>query len=344
MLFFNFFDDVYPGALIVLDKVESSNPEFKKTWLLHSQEEPEVNGNTQTIRRTQFGYNGRLTNTTLIPGAEDLSVEKIGGPGKEYWVDGKNATAVTYVKGDESGKWRIEVSPKTAKAKDYFLNVIQVSDNNDEIAVLDVKKYESETHLGVQIKDRVAYLSKQEEQYAKDIKVYIDSETEGQYKWVVDGLRTGRWNVIDEKGTVITYSDVTEEGGIAYFEAPAGSYTLKRARGYNNIPSKDFNILNAISEVKPKEIKLSYNTMYQNLSKEDKILNIDGQIYLPFEKMLSIMDSEYKYSVEGDKINLVFEDNEYTFFLNEKKVLKKLMNSETAEEIKTKYTPLYTNN
>lgn len=344
MLFFNFFDDVYPGALIVLDKVESSNPEFKKTWLLHSQEEPEIIGNSQIIKRTEFGYNGRLINNTLLPQAEDLNVEKIGGEGKEYWVDGKNATAVTVIKGDESGKWRIEVSPKTKKDKDYFLNVIQVSDNNDTINPLLVKQYENESHYGVQIKDRVAYLSKEEEQTYNDVKVHIEGEGKEEYKWVVDGLRYGRWKITDNSGNTVAYSDVTKEGGIAYFEAPAGYYTLKRERGFNNIPSKDFNFLNAMGEVNPKEIKLSYNTMYQYLTEENKIEKINGQIYLPFEKMLSIMDSEYKFSVKDNKIDVVFEDNEYTFLLNENKVLKKFQYSDIIDEKEITYKPLFANN
>ncbi len=343
MLFFNFFDDTYPGTLIVLDKVESSDAEFKKTWLLHAQEEPEMEGNTQTIRRTEYGYNGRLTNQTLLPKAEDAHIEKIGGPGMEYWVDGKNATAVPKEKGDESGNWRIEISPKTAKTKDYFLNVLQVADNDDTIPVLDSKYYESGSYYGVQIKDRVAYLSSEQERTYENVKIFAEDTGEETYKWVVDGLRQGRWKMVDETGKTIWESDVTEEGGVAYFEAPAGSYTISKMRGFQNIASKDFVSLNAMGPAVQKEVKLCYNTLYQYLDEENKIIEQGGKLYLPFEKMLSIMDDESTMEVVGDEIKLDFEDQESTLYLNQNKITKKIRFSEMTTETELSSRPVYLN-
>ena len=64
---FNFKDEKYPAALIVFDNVCSSLPTFKKTWLLHSEEEPVIDGNTVTIIRDTLDYDGKLINTTLMP-------------------------------------------------------------------------------------------------------------------------------------------------------------------------------------------------------------------------------------------------------------------------------------
>ncbi len=43
-VFFNLKNDTIPAALVVFDKVVSTNSKFKKTWLLHSIEEPKING------------------------------------------------------------------------------------------------------------------------------------------------------------------------------------------------------------------------------------------------------------------------------------------------------------
>ena len=73
---------------------------------------------------------GRLFSKTLLP--ERFDMVKIGGPGKQFWVDGQN---FPMPKGHATpdttqllGQWRIEVSPKKAAADDYFLHFIQAGD------------------------------------------------------------------------------------------------------------------------------------------------------------------------------------------------------------------------
>lgn len=337
-LFQNFFDDAYPGALIVFDKVKSSDPSFKKTWLLHSQEEPQVDGTIATIKRTEYGYNGRMVNETLLPQKEDVSIEKIGGEGKEYMVGDVNVKAVNITKGDESGKWRIEVSPKTEKETDYFLNVLQVSDNDETIPPLTSEYYESGNYVGVKIKDRVTWLTKLSGRTSKGTAVYAEGTQNEKLQFTVDGLNTGRWNVLDENSQIIASCDVTKEGGIAYFEAAPGAYILQKARGFNNIASKNFDILSALSEQEyPLEIKLAYNTMYQYLEKEEPIKEMDGRAYLPFRKLLSVMDNESTYSEDGEQVHITFEDNQYDFTIGGNAVTKHFAYLEKTEEKSISY-------
>jgi len=343
MMFLNLFDDTYPGALIVFDKVTTSNPNFKKSWLLHSQEEPAVNGQTTVIERTEYGYNGRLVNESILPKAEDSVTEKIGGEGKEYMIGDKNIKAVNVTRGDESGKWRIEISPKTPKETDYFLNVLHVSDADDSIAPLPCEYYETEGYAGVKIKDRVVFLTKNSERTSKKVEIYAKGEEENLH-YIVDGLNSGRWGVYDKSGKKLAYSDVTKEGGIAYFTLKAGEYTLIKERGYNIIPSKDFNVLNATVPVSEIPVKLSYNTLYQHFDKGEEIVKANKTVYLPFEKMLNIMDTEAVYEKNGDRINVTFEDVKYVFELNSKEVTagdKKLTVENPPEQINgISYVPL----
>lgn len=112
-----------PGSLIVLDKVVSSNPSFKKTWLLHTQNKPNLNGSVLESVSTQEGRNGKLVTNVLLPEQDNMKVEFIGGTGKEYWVDGHNYGTVSQ---EDAGCWRIELSPREESKSDNFLNVIQV--------------------------------------------------------------------------------------------------------------------------------------------------------------------------------------------------------------------------
>ena len=89
-VFLNLHAAEVPAALIVFDKVVSSDPTFKKFWLLHSIEEPTIEGNRFIVRRTKNGDTGMLQNHVLLPEAGNAQIEKVGGKGKEFWVFGTN--------------------------------------------------------------------------------------------------------------------------------------------------------------------------------------------------------------------------------------------------------------
>jgi len=128
------FIHVQPDVFIVYDRVGASDPTYRKEWLLHTQNEPELKGKTL---RADCG-NGRLYCETLLPA--DAKLATVGGPGREFWASGKNwaldprfveraaqrakATGV----GPYFGAWRLEVSPTGPAADDRFLHVITVGD------------------------------------------------------------------------------------------------------------------------------------------------------------------------------------------------------------------------
>ena len=146
-VFVNLHDAKRPAALVVYDRITSAKPEFKKTWLLHSLDEPLVKGAITVIRQN----GGKLVNQTLEPVA--FHIEKVGGPGHEFEVAGANHPPNrTPRPEDEAGSWRIELSPAQPAATDTFLNVIQIMD--DGIDALPV----SRTKQGVRIGESIVRL------------------------------------------------------------------------------------------------------------------------------------------------------------------------------------------
>jgi heparin/heparan-sulfate lyase len=143
-VFINLHDAKRPGALVVYDDITSAKPEFVKTWLLHSLNEPEVKGGTTVI-----GQNGgKLVNQTLEPAA--FHITKVGGPGHEFEVAGANHPPNRAPRADdEAGSWRIELSPDRPSATDHFVNVMQIMD--EDVDPLPVTR----TKSGVRIGDRV---------------------------------------------------------------------------------------------------------------------------------------------------------------------------------------------
>jgi hypothetical protein len=109
-----------PDLFVVFDRVVSTNPEFRKTWILHSVDEPAVDGALATIANGD----GRLLSLTVLP--ENPEITTVGGPGRECWVDGKNWASQERDKWPpEAGSWRLEVSPSRAAEDDSFLHVLE---------------------------------------------------------------------------------------------------------------------------------------------------------------------------------------------------------------------------
>lgn len=136
-----------PNNFVVFDRVNSTNKDYPKKWLLHTAYEPIVTDN-------EFYHSyeeGRLICKTLYP--EDANLELIGGPGKQFWSDGKNWPL--HNGNDEKyplyGQWRVEVSPTTPEKDEIFLNLIQVGDKSKNVtSIPTAKKIEEAGMKGVE--------------------------------------------------------------------------------------------------------------------------------------------------------------------------------------------------
>lgn len=228
-VFLNLKSEKVPAAMVVFDKVVSKNPEFKKHWLLHSIEQPQVSENGIIIKRTKDGDSGMLSNTVLLPAKENLDIQVIGGKGKEFWVNGTNyANAPQAGRPDprnERGEWRVEVSPSAPANEDYFLNVIQVADNNcNELHKASLLK--GENLVGAVIADRIVTFSKDGETI--NGKAEMDVQGNGTFKFVMTNMKPGTWQVKKDGKIFIAYKWVGAEDGVLSFEGGSGHYEFFR--------------------------------------------------------------------------------------------------------------------
>lgn len=224
-VFLNNKSGIVPGTLIVLDKVVSTNPSFRKSWLLHTQNEPIIDGNTITSESRQDGRNGRMITTTLLPEPNNTLYTKIGGAGKEYFVDGRNWGTVNQ---QDAGEWRVELSPRTEALSDNFLNVIQVTDAEPAPAPFQAHKAVSRcgNYIAVEVGDRIVVQSLRLEDAAQgDIEFSIGSSGK-QYKILVTDLTPGRREIQSASGKVI--ADVTASAGTLYFESSGGEFSIRK--------------------------------------------------------------------------------------------------------------------
>ncbi|MCS7464146.1 heparinase II/III family protein [Paenibacillus doosanensis] len=248
-LFLNFKDADHPAALIVFDRVVSANAEFKKYWLLHSVEEPQVSGSRTVVSRSEDGYNGQLINDTLLPEPDNVDIVPVGGPGKEFWVFGTNYVN-DFPSTKEQGAWRIEASPRTPSEQDLFLNVMQVKDIGGP-APLATAKVETEQLVGAAIGNWTVYFSKSGLRLSEELIIPMpedrcvaassggaadDAGATGGRECLIADLAPGTWTV-EIAGCPAARHEVAEEAGVLHLPGasaamrlippPAGRSTVK---------------------------------------------------------------------------------------------------------------------
>ena len=139
-----------PSHLVVFDRVEATDPAYRKDWLLHTAHEPAI-GDREF--RADHGE-GRLFCRTLLP--EDAVLAKVGGEGREFWASGRQWDIDRGSLKPEQlalmGQWRVEVTPGAPRAKDVFLHVIEVGDQDRESMVATEPLREGE-RVGVKLDD-----------------------------------------------------------------------------------------------------------------------------------------------------------------------------------------------
>jgi len=156
-----YFRPVKPGdmdCLVVFDRVRATNPAFEKRLLLHYPNDVRVAGKETKVAEGEYTYEGdfaqsdtgggRLFVRTVWP--EGAKINKIGGPGKEYWVYGKNFPVPNTPWERGYGLWRLEIMPPKPQTDDYYLTVYFPKDKS-AIAAPALKRLSAAGALGVEI-------------------------------------------------------------------------------------------------------------------------------------------------------------------------------------------------
>jgi len=237
-VFLNLRNSQVPAALVIFDRVVSANPAFHKYWLLHTLEEPRVDSISAVVDCTQHNNSGRLILNTLLPVATNVDLTKVGGPGKEFWVFGQNYANDVEPKrlersSIETGAWRIEVSPKTGAAEDLFLNVMQVTDRQSLVR-WPVRAIETGERVGCLLEgsdDAWAVLMRRDNRRSGEpvnftVKFAVPGDRTSHV--LITDLSPGRWHVQWESSAETRDVTVSEDSGAAWFEGPAGTWTLSR--------------------------------------------------------------------------------------------------------------------
>ena len=174
---------------IVYDRVHSLDAGYTKKWLLHSINEPLVNGDvtgspvpghitTHDGDQVVLTHNqGKLFSSTLLP--VQPVIRKVGGPGFEFWTDdpARNWPWRMDIADNEVGAWRVEVSPSTSQADDTFLHVLSLADST-ATSVPAAALLETPARYGAYVSDQVVFFSKSGEAIRDGESYSIPASTE----------------------------------------------------------------------------------------------------------------------------------------------------------------------
>jgi Heparinase II/III-like protein/Heparinase II C-terminal domain len=233
-VFLNLQNPQVPAALITFDRVVSSDPNFRKFWLLHSLEEPKVIESSATIDRTADDARGRLNLDVLLPAVDDADFGKIGGPGKDGWVFGTNYPAsidpARLARSSiEAGAWRVELSPRTPAAENLFLNVMQVTDQSSGPR-WPVRRIDAGEWVGCVLTGPdtswVVLLRKDNRRSDAPVSFVLEGSARGRF--LVTDLAAGRWHATRENSANNQTFEVDAESGAGWFEGPAGNWSIMR--------------------------------------------------------------------------------------------------------------------
>ncbi len=317
MIFMPTDDEKNPGVFIVMDKIDSTKPEYKKTFLLHSKVEPIIDGNTTIIERTDNGYNGRLTVKTLYP--ENPVLNPIGGPGRQWEIHGTNIPPQgsydpSTINENMNISWgRIEISPSVEQKEDFFLNAMYVSDADTERDLYEAETIETELILGAKMLDKVAVFSKEQTRISK--KFSFNFESDEVCDIAVTGIKEGKWDVL-RNGEKISTETSYDDGGMIYFSAAGGEITLVPTGEKAEKRPEAITYTEPSYERKP----IVYINGFPWYSKVDSVLQ-NGRVMVSKE-MIENIEADVEYDESTGKITIIKKKTILEMKVGETEVIK----------------------
>ena len=203
-----------PMIFVVFDAITAQQTSYEKVFLLHTRTEPTIEGNVVT----EVNGEGKLVLQSVF-GCK--KIEKIGGEGNNYNVNGTQMVPKADATSREDGFWgRVEISTSGAKEQ-QMLNVMYVCDA-DKNPNLTATAIETADVKGAVI-GKIATVFVCNSTRRSTAFTFGTAGT-GDLTYYVSGVKAGNWTVTVGGNTQTVTA--TADGGLLVFTAPAGSVTV----------------------------------------------------------------------------------------------------------------------
>lgn len=301
VVFLDLFNDDYPAALVVYDNVSSTDPSYKKTWLIHSELEPTVDKTTGTITivHNDNEDNGKLVNKTLTPALTNANFEVIGGEGREFEVNGINyPIPIKHTDDGCYGKWRVELSPISQVKDDKFLNVMYVTDYDKNLPELAIYKEFGTAYTGATIMDRMVTFSLNRDNITEKFNLTVRDNGYETVKVLLTDIATGKWQVTG--GGIDVIMEAKEGENVLCFEGAPGYYQISPAVTNSEPVNFDNGAVEKSDDFGDFRIVKNRNLMYQ--PKPGKLDN--GACYVAVDGIFTQLGDCYITENNGTSITL----------------------------------------
>ena len=217
-LFWNNKNDRNPASMILLDRVQSKNPQFRKVCQINTAGKPEITENT--IRFSPGKHHGRIGHTyltMLYPQADNRKVQILSG---------KDSTSVAgmYFEPPLPKHWssrghRIQITPGKAAADDLFVQVIQLCP--DEETPPQIESRADGDNLQIAMNGRAAVMNIRGDFFSGRVSWDLP---DGEWQLTVTDLAPGTWQ-LENCNRVFT---VEKGKNIAILNVSGGKHSLKQ--------------------------------------------------------------------------------------------------------------------
>lgn len=212
-----------PLVFVTFDRITAKDESFKKTALVHVQQEPHLTDDGfAVITNTRRGSHGKMILQNV---AFDTEHTVIGGEGKEFWVVDRNIPhKKTLFEGslEEFGWGRIEISPTSPEKTNRILTVMYVTDLDNASAPIRAQNICTDTLAGTAIFGKAMLFPKNEKLITGEVSFSLDSAAD----CYIAGVAAGSWEIYNGV-TLLDTVAVSNGENILTFRADAGNYTVK---------------------------------------------------------------------------------------------------------------------
>ena len=210
-------DGVHPAMVVVLDDLETSQPEYKRHWQLNTRAVPTVT--EKGVHLEMANGKSSLQMEMLTP--SDCEVTVLSGQ-DTLTVDGQQFLA-PYDTPDDLGH-RIQFTPKSESRHTVFLAVMQVGEGVPE--PLPYVCREMPEGYALFVKDRLLVMPKGNGFFQKDFTLEIPEGTE-KCNACLSGLAAGKWEVVSPDGTASVLT-VSVGKNAAFLSMAPGTWKVRK--------------------------------------------------------------------------------------------------------------------
>ena len=224
-----------PLAFFTFDRITSKDSSYRKSALIHVQQEPHVTDDGfVVITNTRRGNHGKMIVQNV---AFDTDYTVIGGEGKEFWIPGVDENGNYSLEAgrnlphrktivpeslEEYGWGRVEISPKDAALTNHMLSVMYVTDLENNNAPVKADEISSDNLVGAMIFGKAVLFTKNEKLLLGNAKISIKTEAE----CFVCGVSAGEWSIYNGDN-LIEVVTVDEGTNLLNFTVKSGEYEIK---------------------------------------------------------------------------------------------------------------------